>query len=330
MTARQRTAERWRVAEPWALVAAARGGDREAFGELYARYQPQIVRYIGSRVGDYHAAQDMAADTFVKALRNLGSVSDPGGGRDPVAWLTTIARNVVLDHAKSHRVRHTEVTNAIPEPRGIGDPHTRPATPGEQVLTGCQHDTARALGEHADTADPHEQVLTAWRHDTTRAVLSEAMRGLTPDQRQAIELYAQAPEQGIATVAEAMGRSVGAVKALRVRALVTMRAALRQQGLSSSAQVSDELPDPAADSARAVARARVSVEQARDALRERHQPVKEPQEHQTSDGLADLAEQAQQWQHHADQHAHAAGDDAVDGGDPDLKLGDELGCGRVA
>ena len=295
MAAHQHTAEQRRAAESWDLVAAAQGGDREAFGALYARYQPQIASYIGYRVTDHATVQDLCQDTFVKALRNIGSVSDQGTGRDPGAWLSTIARNVVFDHAKSYRIRNDQPCDEVPEPRGGG-------------------------GQLGDD-DPENRVLASARRATARQVVGEAMRGLTPAQRQAAEAYARESEGGHAAVGAAMGRSAAAVKTLRYTALAKMRAVLAEQGLSSSEQVSDQLPDPAARSAWAAARARVSVEQARDALYEQHrQPAQNRDDgNQATDGRTDLAEH----------HSHTAGG-GVDAQDPDLELGAELGCGRVA
>jgi RNA polymerase sigma-70 factor (ECF subfamily) len=244
-------------AQSWALIAAAQAGDRDAFGQLYTRYQPLITRYIQRRVPHRATAEDLTSDTFVKALRGLGSVSRQSA--DPGAWLTRIARNVVFDHAKSHRVRREQYTDQLPEPR----------TPGDHAEDG-----------------PEAQALTAQRHATVRAVVAQAMAGLTPDQRQALALYEQAPQRGHTGVGEAMGRSVGAVKALRSRALATVRTALSDQGLTSSAQIADDLAAPAA---------RARVERARCATHSHHRD--QPGLGQDS---GQLAEQAQHWAQRAD------------------------------
>src|SRR5919199_92495 len=91
------------TAGSWDLVAAAQAGDREAFGRLYARYAHGVARYVGHRVPDPYLAQDFTGETFARALRRIDSVSDQG--RDVGAWLTTIARNLLADHWKSHRTQ---------------------------------------------------------------------------------------------------------------------------------------------------------------------------------------------------------------------------------
>lgn len=91
------------AAEAWVLVERTQAGDMDAFGELYARYVDVVFRFVYGRVGNRDLAEDLTADTFVRALARIGSVT--WQGRAPVAWLITIARNLVADHFKSGRYR---------------------------------------------------------------------------------------------------------------------------------------------------------------------------------------------------------------------------------
>ena len=96
-------------AEVWQLVVRAQGGDGEAFGQLYDRYVDTVFRFIYFRVNDRALAEDFTSETFLRALRRIGTISYQG--RDIGAWFVTIARNIVLDHMKSARHR-LEVTTA--------------------------------------------------------------------------------------------------------------------------------------------------------------------------------------------------------------------------
>ncbi len=96
-------------AETWRLVAAAQAGDGEAFGQLYDRNVDTVFRFIYFRVNDRALAEDFTSETFLRALRRIGSISYQG--RDIGAWFVTIARNIILDHMKSARNR-LEVTTA--------------------------------------------------------------------------------------------------------------------------------------------------------------------------------------------------------------------------
>jgi RNA polymerase sigma-70 factor, ECF subfamily len=93
--------------EIWRLVERAQAGDGEAFGQLYDRYVDTVFRFIYFRVNDRALAEDFTSETFLRALRRIGSISYQG--RDIGAWFVTIARNIVLDHMKSarHRLEYT-------------------------------------------------------------------------------------------------------------------------------------------------------------------------------------------------------------------------------
>jgi RNA polymerase sigma-70 factor (ECF subfamily) len=82
-----------------ALVRSAQAGDRAAFGALYEQYRPLVHGILLSHV-DYHAAEDLMQDTFVKAIQQLPTLRDASsfGG-----WLTSIARHIALDHHRRHR-----------------------------------------------------------------------------------------------------------------------------------------------------------------------------------------------------------------------------------
>ena len=109
----------------WALVRAAQAGDREAFGQLYAHYQAMVLRVIRNRVSVQALAEDLAGEVWLRALRNIDRVT--WQGRDFGAWLTTIARNIVVDHYKSGRGRLETLTADVLDADAIdrtreGDP----------------------------------------------------------------------------------------------------------------------------------------------------------------------------------------------------------------
>jgi len=91
----------------WALVERAQAGEAEAFGLIYDRYVDTVFRFVYFRVGNRQLAEDLTSDTFLRALKRIGSFT--WQGRDLGAWLVTIARNLVADHFKSGRYR-LEVT----------------------------------------------------------------------------------------------------------------------------------------------------------------------------------------------------------------------------
>lgn len=80
------------------LVAASRGGDRNAFGQIVRRYQGLVSGLIYASCGDVHQSEDVAQETFVSAWKSLSGLRDasklPG-------WLCQIARHRLVDHSRS-------------------------------------------------------------------------------------------------------------------------------------------------------------------------------------------------------------------------------------
>jgi RNA polymerase sigma-70 factor (ECF subfamily) len=166
--------------DSWDLVHSAQQGDTEAFAQLYDRYVDTVFRYVLFRVGDRELAEDVTSETFLRALRRIGSVSYQG--RDVGAWFVTIARNLVLDHVKSSRFR-LEVT------------------------------TAEVDIQHV-ASGPEQEVMSR----VTTAALLECVERLGDDQRECIVLrFLQG--MSVAETAEIMNRNEGAVKALQHRAV---------------------------------------------------------------------------------------------------------------
>jgi len=167
--------------ESWTLVEAAQNGDTAAFAALYDRYVDMVFRYVLFRVGSRELAEDVTSETFLRALRRIGTISYQG--RDVGAWFVTIARNLVFDHVKSSRFR-LEITTAE-----ITDSAQLDLGPEQQVLAGA----------------------------TTEALLA-CVAQLGDDQRECIVLrFLQG--RSVAETAELMHRNEGAVKALQHRAV---------------------------------------------------------------------------------------------------------------
>lgn len=84
------------------LVASYSQGNNEAFDELLARHQVRIYNYILMMVKDEDVANDIFQDTFVKVVTTIkqGRYTDTGRF---AAWLTRIARNLVIDHFRQEK-----------------------------------------------------------------------------------------------------------------------------------------------------------------------------------------------------------------------------------
>jgi RNA polymerase sigma-70 factor (ECF subfamily) len=184
--ARSTTATEDPAADVWTLVGRAQDGDSDAFAQIYNRYLDTVFRFVYFRVGNRQVAEDLTAETFLRALRRIGSVT--WQGRDLGAWLVTIARNLVADYFKSGRYRF-------------------------EVATGDVLDADDAQ-ERGPEGSPEAAVVD---HITNVALLSAVQR-LNPEQRECIVLRFL---QGfsVAETAQAMGKNEGAIKALQYRAV---------------------------------------------------------------------------------------------------------------
>jgi len=87
------------------------------FHELYERYVPEVYRFAYWLAGDSAEAQDITAETFVRAWVNWDSIRT----ETLKAYLLTIARNVYLGQLRERRFR-TELPESVPDPQP--DPET--------------------------------------------------------------------------------------------------------------------------------------------------------------------------------------------------------------
>jgi RNA polymerase sigma-70 factor, ECF subfamily len=96
-------------------IAAARRGDRAAFGQLFLRYAPLVHGVLLARMPRADA-DDLMQDVFVTALERLASLSDDG---KVGAWLATLARHRAIDvwRSKPRLALAPEVTSAVQPPR---------------------------------------------------------------------------------------------------------------------------------------------------------------------------------------------------------------------
>lgn len=170
------------------LIQRAKQGDPAAFAEIYEHCHPLIYRYIFYQLGDAVTAEDLTSEVFIRLVEKIDRFTYRG--RPLLAWLYTIARNLVTDH---HR-------------------RTKQVQPLE---------SEKQLA--AEETDVEGSVLGK----LTQRRLTIAVTQLTEDQRQVILLrFIEGLDN--ATVASILGKSVNAVKALQHRALASLRRILEK------------------------------------------------------------------------------------------------------
>lgn len=75
----------------------------------YRAHHPKLIRYLTWRGADRSLAEDLAQEAFARAIRSEHQFASDGRGIGP--WLTTIARNLLLDHAKRSSTRREQVAS---------------------------------------------------------------------------------------------------------------------------------------------------------------------------------------------------------------------------
>jgi RNA polymerase sigma-70 factor (ECF subfamily) len=91
------------------LVRRVLSGDRDAFGALVERYKGMVYGVAYAHLRNFHDAQDLSQEVFIKAFLNLSSY-DPA--RPFGNWLYVITRRMAIDRLRGRR-EMKELTDEI-------------------------------------------------------------------------------------------------------------------------------------------------------------------------------------------------------------------------
>lgn len=102
------------------LLILSQKGDKDAFGRIYQIFNKRIYRYCYFNLGNSHLAEDICQETFLKAWKNLSSISLSAGG-SLQAYLFRIARNCIIDLSRKkkelplEKAEHIEARDTLDE-----------------------------------------------------------------------------------------------------------------------------------------------------------------------------------------------------------------------
>jgi RNA polymerase sigma-70 factor, ECF subfamily len=176
------------------LINRAKSGDREAFGQLYELHSVRVFRHAYFLSNDVGLAEDLTGQTFLKALEAMPRFENRGVPF--IAWLLRITGNLAINHRKALKNGyHAQLPETLEDDDDFCSPEE-----------SCEK---KADGEHV------------WRkvHD------------LPNEQRQVI-MMRFLNDLDYQTVAQVLGKSVGAVRVIQFRALANLRNMLRDDELS--------------------------------------------------------------------------------------------------
>jgi RNA polymerase sigma-70 factor (ECF subfamily) len=166
--------------DPQELIQKAKAGDQRAFDLIYELYATPLYRYIYFRVSRKEDIEDILQTVFAKAFQSIPAYREQG--KSLLAYLYTIARNAIIDHARKKRDVLSEDYDAYPIP----------------------------------DESPSAVDLVAGRHDGKR--VRNAILALSEDQREVITLrFIQ--DLSYREVAELLGKTEGSIRQLQSRGL---------------------------------------------------------------------------------------------------------------
>jgi len=181
------------------VVAQARLGREAAYRELVRRYERPIFSLIYRMVRDRELAEDLAQETFVKALKAVGTYRPEYKFS---SWIFKIANNAAIDHLRKRELATLSIE---------GSPHAR--TPEAMEATALQ------IGGRLP--GPLEQLEAR----ELGGAIEEAIGRLRPEYRACIVLR-HVEGRPYEEIAEILGLPLGTVKTYIHRARHELREAL--------------------------------------------------------------------------------------------------------
>lgn len=178
------------------IIAKAREGDRAALNALVSGHWPAIYRLALAKTSNPDDAQEIAQDTFLRALAALPRYKETNATFK--TYLSRIALNLIIDFYR-RRGRSPQTVDIADYHEPIIDPDSR----------------------------PEEAVLNTERREAVLCLLAR----LPDEQRQVIELRI-VRGLAVADAARIMGKSGAAVKMLQQRALKKLKELFAEQGIT--------------------------------------------------------------------------------------------------
>ncbi|NJN43694.1 MAG: sigma-70 family RNA polymerase sigma factor [Anaerolineae bacterium] len=171
------------------LIQRAQNGESTAVGELYLQHHEQIFRYVWSKVGDAHLAEDLTGEVFMRMVSRISTYRPTGVPFQ--AWLYRIARNLVIDHIRKNS---SNTTMSLENTQLVDDRSPNPPS----------------FVENKMTAEKLQNALNEIDHNQAEVIRLRFLVGLQ-----------------VSEVAERLDKTIPTVKALQHRGLAALRFVMR-------------------------------------------------------------------------------------------------------
>ncbi|MDE0401341.1 MAG: sigma-70 family RNA polymerase sigma factor [Candidatus Poribacteria bacterium] len=161
------------------LIQRVLDGDDTAFSALVKKYQKPVHALAWRKIGDFHIAEDITQDTFLKAYQSLSTLKEP---QRFASWLYVIAANYCKMWLRKKRLWTQSLENT----------------------SGAQLEKATYSGY---VIEEHERTVT----ESQREVVKKLLGKLQESERTVITLY-YLGEMTHEEISEFLGVSVAAIK----------------------------------------------------------------------------------------------------------------------
>lgn len=182
------------------LVAAARGGDADAFARLVEANQNRIYSLALRMVGNPEDAADLAQEAFLSAWRGLERFQ---GEAAFSTWLYRLTSNACIDFLRREKRKR--------------------AAGGILSLDDTEEGMTLDLPDYG--ADPHRQL----ERGEVREAIAEGLAALSPEHRGVLTLR-EVSGLSYAEIADLLGLEEGTVKSRISRARLALRKKLVESG----------------------------------------------------------------------------------------------------
>jgi RNA polymerase sigma-70 factor (ECF subfamily) len=192
-----------------ALVLSAQRGNSDAFASLHKRYYARIYRLAYLKTNNASDAEDVAGETFLRALASLPRFRfAEGPNQGSVSfypWLHRIAVNLIVD---SNRQRPPQGVVSLDAP----------------VIDGMRDLLADRLASADTSLSPQEVV----ERNEVQQLVRAAIAALPTDHSDVL-IYRFLGDLSLREIGIQMGRSESAIKSLLHRAVVGLRGEIRRR-----------------------------------------------------------------------------------------------------
>ena len=125
-----------------ALIQRILAGDEDAFSELVRKYQKSVHALAWRKVGDFHIAEDITQDTFLKVYQGLHALKDPNQFS---GWLYVITANLCATWLRKNRIQTQPLENTETT-MTHGDAYSRHVVEDQmKTATESQHAVVKKL-----------------------------------------------------------------------------------------------------------------------------------------------------------------------------------------